>query len=233
MQTGRVRDRVEALVCALTLVMVVACGEGRPAPPNGPMGPPVTPTARATAPAPSIPETPPSTAVASVALDSPAPTRACRKWPPADAKILSVLAVPAGLCLVFEPSIHPSSYDNGTVFDDGVGSPVGGRRHALAHELCHAHQHWVAMREGFQHIDDWVRTKQGKAWISAAGWKRRGSRWLEKPERFASDYPNPLEDNADYCAMWFDATNQFSEADMKRLAPKRYAWLRRWLPPPP
>jgi hypothetical protein len=172
---------------------------------------------------------------------SPIPQPACSAWPPAIADILAVLTVPDGLCLLRYPSPAeaPAFVRNigGIYFGDPPaiyfvpGVALGSETAVLAHEVCHAHQDRVARDAGYTGLGEgWYRTAAGADYIRSTGWTREGDRWIEPSEPIASGWPDPAEDNAGLCALWFDPA--FGPHFVRRWEPIRFAWAQRWLPLP-
>jgi hypothetical protein len=166
---------------------------------------------------------------------------ACTTWPSAISDILAVLSTRDGLCLIRYPSVADAPAfvrSNGAIyFGDPPtvhyvpGVAVGSETAVLAHEVCHAHQDRVAHDDGQAELGEgWYRTAAGADWLRTTGWHRDGDRWVEKPEPYASGWPDPAEDNAAICALWFDPA--FGPHYLRRWAPIRFAWAQRWLPLP-
>jgi len=143
--------------------------------------------------------------------------------------------VPEGLCFLRIGSTLTSYYDArvSTVYL-GAGSPVGGELAALAHEVCHAHQHRVIVNGGLtvtSNLDSWYQTAEGKDFVMVTGWRLVDGKWIENCERWSCGYPNPLEDAAEFCANWYGKLYG-GGSDVQQYAPLRYAWAIRSFPAP-
>lgn len=202
-----------------------------PSPPPGasPSPPPVASPSPGASPSPSP-----------VASPSPEPT--CAAWPDEIDEVLAVLSTPADLCLVtFQDASQAPAFIQATgamylpAFSPGdrptvfylVGAPVGTAFHALAHEVCHAHQDRVARDAGQTGPEGWYLTAPGVDFVAATGWSMTGNRWVSDG---SFNYASPLEDNADTCAIWFDRSQ--GPRFLRRWVPSRFGWAQRWLPLP-
>jgi hypothetical protein len=229
-----------AVVCALALTF--GCG-------GGTGGGPATPTA----PSPSTPASP-----ASPVAGVPAPPPGCTAWPASLGDIFSRLPLPENLCLLRETSPLASEYrPAGRKVIYRNPSPAGGEIHSIVHELDHAHQHRAILNAGMPDISvmdegdwlqsNWMRTPEGIEYLQAAGYAYLGPSasctrsvqpgcWRQDPASAEmgftlSSYGNPMEDNAEFCAIWQNLANlpMWSRSEVARLAPKRAAWAQKYL----
>jgi hypothetical protein len=92
-----------------------------------------------------------------------------------------------------------------------------------------------------------MRTTEGTAYIGAAGYTYRGPStsctrsvqpgcWSQDAAAAEmgftlSSYGNPMEDNAEFCAIWYNVANvsMWSRAQVVSSAPKRAAWAQTYL----
>ena len=173
--------------------------------------------------------------------------RNCSPWPSALAPMMARMSLVEDLCLVRWPSKHVSNYVAAQrVVYYRSPSPAGGELGAMAHELCHAHQHRVILDSGKsdpkhdgEFVPRWTETAEGRSFVELTGWRlaNPGAQaptfgWVEACERWGCGYPNPIEDNAEACAFWHnpgDDSKRGKEA-LTEFAPNRAAWMRRWLP---
>ena len=137
-------------------------------------------------------------------------------------------------------------------------SPVGGENHSISHELCHAHQHRVILDAGTPDINvtdggdwlesKWMATSEGAEYLQAAGYRYLGPSasctrsvnsgcWQQDPALAEmgfslSSYRNPMEDNAEFCAVWYNVTNEsvWPRSQVVASAPRRSAWAQKYLP---
>lgn len=136
-------------------------------------------------------------------------------------------------------------------------SPVGGEIGSIVHELCHAHQHRVILDANIPDIavmdggdwlqSNWASTPEGREYLEAAGYTPLGPSaactrspqpgcWAQNPA-FAemgftlASYGNPMEDNAEFCQVWYNVGNlpMWARAEVARLAPRRAAWAQKYL----
>ena len=167
------------------------------------------------------------------------------------------LSVPEGLCLIrfSDPSETPPYLREAGASYEAVsrevwylfGSPVGGELNALAHEVCHAHQHRAVLDAGLPVKSNrgwgdenswglsWIQTQEGKDFIETTGWHLENGTWIEQAEPWSSGYANPLEDAAELCATWYNPGNAKGNlggpAYLSNYAPLRYQWAQQWLSP--
>lgn len=89
-----------------------------------------------------------------------------------------------------------------------------------AHELCHAHQHYVILKETDKepsiNLSEWYNTEEGKSFVEMAEdnpfvWQR-----MSRGE--------PLEDFANTCSYWF-----VDPETLKTMNLARYNWAKDWL----
>ena len=159
--------------------------------------------------------------------------RPCVPWPPAVNDMLQRLPVVEGLCLVRAPGTGPSQYiarDRTVVYVSPA--PASGEIGSIAHEICHAHQHRVALDAGTYPgpLLGWLASPEGTDFVEITGWRLDDDRWIEQSEPWSFGYPNPLEESAQFCAAYYNASGFFDAADLRRSAPLRYEWATRWLP---
>ena len=138
-----------------------------------------------------------------------------------------------GLCLVRAPGTGPSQYiarDRTVVYVSPA--PASGEIGSIAHEICHAHQHRVALDAGTYPgpLLGWLASPEGTDFVEITGWRLDDDRWIEQSEPWSFGYPNPLEESAQFCAAYYNASGFFDAADLRRSAPLRYEWATRWLP---
>lgn len=177
----------------------------------------------------------------------------CESWPVELSSMMARLPLPDGLCLVRRPSAQPSNYvavqrvvyyrspspgtDNG-----GRGGEIG----AIAHEICHAHQHRAILDSGRpepkhdgEMVPWWTETPAGRGFVEVTGWRLQNPGgpapsfgWVEQCESWGCGYANPLEDSAETCAFWYNATNDSRRGPQRlsQAAPRRAQWARQWLP---
>ncbi|HEY3245920.1 MAG TPA: carboxypeptidase-like regulatory domain-containing protein, partial [Phycisphaerae bacterium] len=99
-------------------------------------------------------------------------SRVCDPWPDEIADMLARLPLPVGICLRYDP-IRGSSYDETSLVVTVTTGPDPnpyGKISTMAHELGHAHQHWLSQSIGSPTIHDWTRTREGQAYLDAGGW---------------------------------------------------------------
>ena len=107
----------------------------------------------------------------------------------------------------------------------------------LAHELCHAHQHYTVSPRGSGGIDSGASeaTEEGKAYLRA-----READWGD-PEIGKAQYDRdkwtatPIEGAAETCARWWDVDKRkihYSRAWLQENAPNRTVWAEEWLTKP-
>lgn len=209
-----------------------------------------SPTAPSPAPAPTAtpaPHIPPL----------PAPP-GCSPWPDALGDMLARLTVPESLCLIRANSGGSSEYRPRTrrvIYNSP--SPCGdcdGELDAIAHEICHAHQHRAILDAGIPDINvpdegdwmvsRWMTTTEGGEYLQAGGWVFLGlggactrtpqeECWNKTScEMELCRQANPVEDNAVFCAMWYNPGNssRWSRPKLISNAPRRSAWAMKWLP---
>lgn len=159
-------------------------------------------------------------------------------WPVELSNMLSKLSVPDGLRLREMPQWQPrlSYYHVPARMVVYISpSPTHGKVGSIAHEIGHAHQHRLVLdvlgREIRDFVQDWASTPEGRDYLDLTGWQVGQP---EPPcELWGCGYSNALEDNAQFCAQWFDPTPPFTGPEyLRRVAPKRYQWAQRWLPIP-
>jgi hypothetical protein len=165
---------------------------------------------------------------ASTAAQPTPATRDCAAWPPEVAAVLQILPTPPGVCLIrgSDPSGCGGTgacYFHATrtvlfLFNPGRNTDFA----TLTHEVCHAHQHFLVLQAGLPERpfdQNWYQTAQGKSFL-AADLEPWLSGWVP---------PNPLEDMADTCALWYIATHE-QLAILNVFMPKRLHWAQEWLP---
>jgi hypothetical protein len=156
--------------------------------------------------------------------------------------VLSVLTTPPDLCLRIYPDASTApAYVRATgafysqVSSPGqkptieyiAGTPGASEAFVLTHEICHAHQDRVAQDFGGRFGDGWYASPAAADFVAHTGWTERDGRWIS-PDGTA--YLNPIEDDADTCATWFDPDT--GPKFLRRWQPERFAWAQRWLPLP-
>lgn len=158
-------------------------------------------------------------------------------WPAELSNMLNKLSVPDGLRLREVPQWQPRKSFYHHIYRIVVyisPSPTHGKVGAIAHEIGHAHQHRLVLdtgRELHDWVRDWAATPEGKDYLEITGWQVSGP---EPPcELWGCGYPNALEDNAQFCAQWFDPTPPHTGPEyLRQVAPKRYQWATKWLAMP-
>lgn len=173
--------------------------------------------------------------------------RNCSPWPTALAPMMARMSLVSDLCLVRWPSSQVSNYvPSQRVVYYRSPSAVGGELAAIAHELCHVHQHRVILDSGRsdpahdgEFVPAWTETMEGRSFVELTGW-RLGSPgaqapsfgWIEACERWSCGYTNPIEDNAEACAYWHNPGGDSGRGKqpLAEFAPRRAEWMRRWLP---
>ncbi|MFA5897575.1 MAG: carboxypeptidase-like regulatory domain-containing protein [Hyphomicrobium sp.] len=173
--------------------------------------------------------------------------RDCSPWPSALAPMMARMSLVSNLCLVRWPSNQASNYvASQRVVYYRSPSPVGGELAAIAHELCHVHQHRVILDSGRsdpahdgEFVPAWTETAEGRSFVELTGWRlgspggqAPGFGWVEACERWSCGYANPIEDNAEACAYWSNPGNDAGRGKqpLQEFAPRRAEWMRRWLP---
>lgn len=158
--------------------------------------------------------------------------------------VISLALLASTACMGVLPGIHVFVSTNGCT-SEGM-CPFGGQHPAnfywestrevvlapnqslkiLAHELCHAHQHWEVISETGRDLADpglvkWYDTREARAFNEVAVAAQ------PRPWAYLSADTN-LEDAATTCAMWLVAPDE-----LRTISPERYEWARRWLDPKP
>ena len=103
----------------------------------------------------------------------------------------------------------------------------------LAHEIAHAHQHFLTLSETLSRIDEWAETAEGKAYLKA-----REQDW-EKVGKMSYDvgrYLDPIESAAKTTQYFWNAGGQLDTPECfttikitKKTAPNRLKWAQEWL----
>ncbi|MEX0786368.1 MAG: hypothetical protein WD939_07025, partial [Dehalococcoidia bacterium] len=106
----------------------------------------------------------------------------------------------------------------------------------LYHDLCHFHQVRLLTDIGVTPADanysGFVnayaqQTQEGIDFVEQTGWVLDGSSWSKpSPEANWTQWSNPLEDAANFCAHWYGGDRGALEQDV----PIRYEWAQDWLP---
>jgi hypothetical protein len=180
---------------------------------------PISPTA-------TTAQAPPSTAPPAPAPPMP-PPRNCSEWPGEVAAVLQRLPTPQGLCLVTDGSLscpsgaaacyYPAVRIAVLVFDGSRTAEL----HAITHEVCHAHQHYVVLQAGLPQWPlepSWRQTPQGAAFPDP-GSEPWPTGWVP---------PSLLEDMAETCVAWY-GTGFYERGILDRM-PKHRRWAQEWLP---
>lgn len=232
-----------AFVFALTLAF--GCGGGKGGGTVAPTSPSATAPVPTPAPTPAGPELPAAPPV-------------CEAWPTALEDLLRRLPLPSNLCFIREASPLASEYrpvGRRVIYRNPA--PASGEIGSITHELCHARQHRVILDAGGTEINvgdqgdwlvsNWARTSEGAEYLESAGYTYLGPSatctrsvqagcWKQDPASAEmgftlSSYGNPLEDNAQFCAVWYNPGNlsMWSRVEVARLAPKRVAWAQKYL----
>lgn len=192
--------------------------------------------------------------------DDTLPTEGCDEWPDVVESILQTLALPDGLCLrlIADPDDRPEWMMNGpvvsmlpattttpagsgaaygpterTVYFAFSRNPFTGELGTLMHEACHAHQHALTLASGFgDELHRWVETPAGAAYVSAVGWSQDDDGQWMLPGLGFFGQTSPLEDNAEFCSHWFDASGYWDTegSTLRASEPTRAAWAEEWLP---
>jgi len=206
-------------------------------------GPTPTPIPGATAtpiPTPTQTPTPPSYSVATISPPpSATPAGECSPWPSQISAMLAALPLPDGLCFKWLSPGQGAYYSPATrTVNVGYYEPVTGYLTHIAHEVCHAYQHQQALDAGMPDsstvLGDWVFTPAGVDFIASTGWVNVQGQWVEEQvDTGFYGYPNPAEDHAQLCAIWFDPAGFWTylqQGYLENWAPIRYAWAQNWLP---
>ncbi len=107
--------------------------------------------------------------------------------------------------------------------------------YTIAHELAHAHQHAIAVREGelIATPHDWENTSEGKAYLKAQkkDWEEVGKVSYETGRYLTLS----VENMAGIAELYwniegkFDARLCFDTTDLEKEAPNRFRWAQEWL----
>ena len=188
-----------------------------------------------------------------VATPTATPAPECSSWPPEVAAFLERLPVVEGLCLVrlsdeseVPPNrgpCNPGCYyaDLRQVWCIAPCDPPdvdGGETALLVSEVCHAHQHRMVLDANVPFdenygwgVEDSIgltylqETNEGRSFIELGAWRFDNGEWIEEFEMGWSSYPNPYEDAASTCAIWY-----WNREYLPDYAPIRYEWAQMWLP---
>ena len=198
-----------------------------------------TPTQTPT-PVPTQTPTPPSYSVATISPPpSATPTGECSPWPSQISAMLAALPLPDGLCFKWLSPGQGAYYQSTTrTVNVGYFEPMTGYLTHIAHEVCHAYQHQQALDAGFEDdgniLTDWTSTSAGADFAAQTGWTLENGQWVEEQvDTGFYGYPNPAEDHAQLCAIWFDPAGFWTylqQGYLENWAPIRYAWAQNWLP---
>ncbi len=129
--------------------------------------------------------------------------------PPEIQRILTFLPVPDGLTFVFSDNPSP----NGGYFSNereirgptraasDKGLPAGVPRpqtfeNGLAHEICHAYQHWQILADGLREPDEHVKGDFERSWYQTP----EGQAFIQASLRTVI---SAVEDFANVCAFWY------------------------------
>ena len=151
------------------------------------------------------------------------------EWPSGIRRVLREMTIITDTLLVLGNRAQ-HWYGNGVVEVNDLNN-----LRAMAHELCHAHQHFLlaprGSNSGFNEVD-WEATLEGKAYIRA-----RQADW-DDPEvgknqydLLVEDFGSPLEGAAETCARWWDVGDRprYTRAWLQDHAPNRARWAQEWL----
>jgi hypothetical protein len=201
--------------------------------------------------------TSPSTVTTNTAAIPAAPA-GCEAWSALLGDQFSRMSVVANLCLVREASTAASEYKFSTrrvIYRNPA--PASGEIGSISHEICHAHQHRVILDSGTPDINvqdegdwgelKWMATLEGAEYLVAAGYTYLGPSatctrsvqpgcWSQSAAGsemgFAlSSYGNPMEDNAQFCATWYNpgGLTMWAKSAVTSNAPRRSAWAEKYL----
>jgi hypothetical protein len=168
----------------------------------------------------------------------------CSEWPIALGRMLTRIGVPGGLCLRLFSNIDEfkAALPGNPIGVGGYSAPIrtisGLTIQAqdslpipidrplsdllgLAHEICHAHQHWQMLVNGLGEPRDssraallpWFQTPEGKAFMNAV---------YSTPGYVSTGPVDPIEDFANICAAWY--TRDLGPVESKAAL----GWVDRW-----
>jgi hypothetical protein len=67
--------------------------------------------------------------------------------------------------------------------------------------------------------------------LELTGWRSDGSVWIERCEPWSCGYANPIEDAAEFTAVWyFPDLHGFRGNALQQNAPARFQWAQQYLP---
>ena len=159
-----------------------------------------------------------------------------RRWPDYVRPVLGQMEVAPDLLLIMIGG--GSNYSPGVVEMEGLLADLGSpsKRTTMAHEVCHAHQHWRLRPRGSNAsywADQWKDSPEGLAYQAAikADIKAVGEDVFDLTGRVSRPV---YEGAAEVCASWWgDVTggrsHHYSRDYLQRHAPNRFLWAEEWL----
>lgn len=164
-------------------------------------------------------------------------------------KVLSRMAVPAGICIVrfntiaeAEQSLGPQSAARKSAYIQYGGYAFWRERENLmvfvgtshigreAHEMCHANQTWVAGVSGYPLR--WDKTEMFAEFIKLGQWKHHmlGDTWTSVGLDRIEYKPNPAEAAAEVCRIVLNPEGWYSQAEIDALVPRPLQdWVHKWV----
>ena len=156
------------------------------------------------------------------------------RWPDGVRFILKKTLLPHDLLLV---RVDELSKHSGLYGHQGVVMVENGNclLHTIAHELAHAHQHAIAVREvrPIATTRNWENTSEGKAYLKAQkkDWEEVGKVSYETGKYLTLSFENMAEAASNFWNIEgkFDTRLCFKTLNLEKEAPNRFRWAQEWL----